>query len=638
MTITTEDRWFKDAHGRTLMPRGVNLGGSSKVPVGQPSHIRDGFFDHRNVSFVGRPFPLEEADEHFQRLQRWGLTFLRFLVTWEAIEHAGPGQYDEAYLDYVAAVIEKAGEYGFTLFIDPHQDVWSRFSGGDGAPGWTFEAAGMDITSFQATGAALVHNTHGDPFPQMTWPSNGIKLAAQTMFTLFFAGKDFAPEVTVKGMNIQDYLQRHYIDAMKQLARRVADMPHVLGFDTMNEPLPGYLGITDLTALPVEGLVRGVSPTPYQGMLLGAGYPQEVGVYTLSLRGVRQVNTVTLDPGEQRAWLDGVEPIWKRHGVWDDSGGEPRLLRPDYFADARGLIEQDYLKPFIDRFTRKIRQVKRRAMIFIEHDYSTEPPEWPPDELDGMVYAPHWYDALTLFTKRFAPYLGVDNDTRSPVFGKRRVVESFTKQLARPRQAAKIPMDDPPVVIGEVGIPMDLYNGRAFKTDDFSAQMLALDTTMQALEANLHSFTLWNYTPDNTNARGDGWNGEDLSLFSRDQQDDPSDLDSGGRALAAAVRPYPLAVAGEPLDLSFDMWDVIFRFTFRHDPDASAPTVFYVPALQFPQGYSVEISDGRAERDTENQRLYYWHTDDREQHTITLRGREKRRRVSWWRQVMALLR
>ncbi len=65
--------------------------------------------DHRSVTFVGRPFPLEEAHEHFSRLRRWGLTFctylyarflaclqyskVRFLVTWEAIEHDGPYVY-----------------------------------------------------------------------------------------------------------------------------------------------------------------------------------------------------------------------------------------------------------------------------------------------------------------------------------------------------------------------------------------------------------------------------------------------------------------------------------------------------------------------------------------------------------------
>lgn len=88
-----------------------------------PSHVRDGFFDDVNISFVGRPFPLDEADEHFGRLRRWGFNFVRFNVAWEALEHEGPGKYDYDYMDYIVKILKKAKLYGFRVFIDPHQDV-----------------------------------------------------------------------------------------------------------------------------------------------------------------------------------------------------------------------------------------------------------------------------------------------------------------------------------------------------------------------------------------------------------------------------------------------------------------------------------------------------------------------------------
>jgi hypothetical protein len=634
--VRIERGWFKDEDGRTRILRGVNLGGSSKVPFipRGATHVREGFFQHRDVSFVGRPFPIGEADEHFARLRAWGLTFLRLLVTWEAMEHRGPGEYDEAYLDYVYEVVRKAGEHGLELFIDPHQDVWSRMSGGDGAPGWTFEAIGMDVTRFAATGAAIVHATHGDPFPRMIWPTNYSKLAAATMFTLFFGGNDFAPRTKVDGEPVQDYLQRRYIGAMVQIASRLRGLAHVVGYDTMNEPDPGFIGWPDLNAH--GGLLRlGESPTPLQAMALGAGIPQEVAIYSMGLVGARARGNRIVNAGQNRVWAEDRDCIWREHGVWDvDAEGNPRLLQPDYFARARGRtvdFANDYLAPFWRRYARAIGGVDPDAILFVEGT-----PRQPPPSLGlgmmrpdgdglgaGVVYAGHWYDGLTLFTKRYMPLLGVDFESGKPVFGRRRVQRSFASQLARIKSHAVEKMGGIPTIIGEFGIPFDMNDRRAYRTSDFSQQEQALDRSFRALDANLLSGTLWNYTADNDNQWGDQWNGEDLSIFSRDQQSDPRDIDSGGRGLRAAVRPLACRTAGEPLEMRFDYKTGAFEFSFRHDPGVKAPTELFVPNLQYPNGYDVEVSDGTYETDRSSQRMLYRHSFGQDLHYVTLRRRKR---------------
>jgi hypothetical protein len=612
MTIRTDGIWFKDEYGRTLLLRGVNLGGSSKMPTRPDgrTHIREGFFNHRDVSFVGRPFPLEEADEHFSRLAKWGLTFLRFLVTWEAIEHAGPGQYDEEYLDYVAAVVRKAAEYDISMFIDPHQDVWSRFSGGDGAPGWTLEAVGFDLEALHPAHAAIVHQVLGDPFPRMIWATNYNRLAAATMFSLFFGGDRVAPNTKIDGVPVQQYLQSHYFKAMQQVALRLKDMPNVVGYDTLNEPSRGHLGKRSLTTTAEYRLKNGPTPTPYQSMLLGWGFPQVVEEWRLSPAGNHQIGMVSLSTGGRRAWRAGANCVWRANGVWDiDAAGTPHLLRPTHFDGID--FHEDCLRPFMNAYAEAIRAVDPKALIFIEADAlgNDHPPQWGHSDAGNIVFTPHWYDGLTLFTKRYWKFVAFDVHRLRPVVGREQIRASFVKQLGVYRTAAETALGGVPTVIGEVGIPYDLNNAEAYRTGDFSAQEQCYDDTLQALEANLLNFTLWNYTADNGNARGDGWNGEDLSIFSRDQQTNPQDIHSGGRALKAVLRPYARATAGQPLRMSYDFHTGVFEFVFKHDPNLTEPTEFYIPSYQYPQGYEVTVSDGTYEIDTQHQRLIYRHSE-----------------------------
>ncbi len=572
---------------------------------------------------MGRPFPLEQADEHFNRLRAWGFTFLRLLTTWEAIEHEGPGIYDTDYLDYLYQIVKKAAEFGIDVFIDPHQDVWSRFSGGDGAPGWTFEAVGMDVTRFQAAGAAILHQEQGDPFPRMIWPTNYDKLAAATLFTLFFGGSDFAPRLQIEGVPVQEFLQGHYINAVAQVARRLRDLPNVVGYDTLNEPSSGFIGAENVSGRAKSVLRKGDAPTIFQTMLLGAGIPQEIDVYETGLRGIRKVGSRLVNAGRQSVWREGCEDIWKQHGVWGlDAAGQGEVLVPDYFNQVGGRkinFYRDYFKPFANRFAAEIRAVSPDALIFVEGVPAEGDLTWTVEDAPNVVHAAHWYDGLTLLTKSFRTWLTLDYRNVKPVIGSGSVRRCFANQIADSVRQSDEQMNHAPTLIGEVGIPFDMQDKRAYRTGDFSMQVKALDATLFALEDNFTSFTLWNYTADNTNAHGDQWNDEDLSLFSRDQMTGSGSIYDGGRALAAAVRPYPRKISGEPLDMTFDIRTKRFEFRFHHTPGIQAPTEIFIPTYQYPNGCQVEVSDGTYELDLDHQTLTYHHSDPVPVHTIRVK-------------------
>jgi hypothetical protein len=185
------------------------------------------------------------------------------------------------------------------------------------------------------------------------------------------------------------------------------------------------------------------------------------------------------------------------------------------------------------------------------------------------------------------------------------------------------------VLIGECGIPFDLggrerkpvfFSGRepktAFETGDFSKCTNALNRTMDALDIAQVSFTIWCYQADNTNEHGDGWNGEDLSLFSRDQivPGDEDDLFAGGRSLQAAIRPYPARVAGDVIHFSFSLYrrDRHFDLVFWADHSlATRKTEIFIPKYQYPYGVVVKIKSGGGsyQIDWEAQTLTYTHTE-----------------------------
>lgn len=410
----------------------------------------------------------------------------------------------------------------------------------------------------------------------MIWGTNYNRLVSQTMFTLFFAGRDFAPKCVIDGQNIQDWLQSHFIEAFGLLAERIQDAGDlldecVIGWDSINEPFEGMCGIDDLNHFSKEStatLKKGPTPTPVQGFRLGMGQAQEVECWEFGAFGPKMIKMVTIDPKGSKIWArpkdegeDGVNTrwgwkrnpswtqgtcIWASHGVWDIESGD--LLKPDYFYAAAGkgklpFVEQ-WWRPHWQAFQKRIKPHHPECIWFIQPPVFALPPRVDDEDLEGRCcYSAHYYDGLTLVSRHWnwfnADAVGVLRHKYSHVLqairvGEKAIRASIQQQLGVLKSDAKI-IGDFPTIIGEIGTPFDMDGKRSYGyTDggkykgDFSRQQKALDASMNAGDgSNALNWTIWTYCPDSSHMWGDGWNMEDLSLWSLDdvKKKDPMKAD-----------------------------------------------------------------------------------------------------------------
>ncbi|PLW44054.1 hypothetical protein PCASD_04860 [Puccinia coronata f. sp. avenae] len=541
---------------------------TQSVPI-SPNTQNQSHHSSGGISYIGQNLNLEDgsADIHLTRLRQWGFNCLRFVTVWEALEHHGPGQYDHEYMEYVVAMLRKCKEYGFRVYMDPHQDLFSRFCGGSGAPLWTLYACGLNPRNFTVTGAAYLqsewpHPDNPDPesFPAMIWATNYNRLACQTVNTMFWAGRDYAPKCIIDGVNIQDFLQYHFLEAYRRLAMKLASAGDlldetVIGWDSLNEPNHGYLGLHNLMAIPDEVPLRiGPTPTGYQGLKMGMGGACKLENYKFGPIGPQRDGTVLVDPKGKRVWLHPTaEPnglsgygwrrdpgwelgtcIWAQHGVWDPESDT--VLQPHYFNQSRQDTSKPadfaahYWRPHLNAYCHMIRQIHPEAILFVHPPVFEIPPELNPSVLPILqhrsVFSSHFYDGLTLVTKHWnwfnADALGIlRGKYPSVVFGLKigetAIRKCMRAQLGMLKQDGLDKMGEFPTMMGEIGIPYDLDKKKAYKDGDYSNQVKAMDASLNACDGeNMLNYTLWTYCPSNSHQWGDLWNGEDLSLWSKD--------------------------------------------------------------------------------------------------------------------------
>lgn len=204
--VHVDGRVFRDGRGRQLLFRGYNAKATVTFDVV--------FDDGRTANETFNDFDETAA----ARIESLGLNVIRLPLSWSGLEPK-PQQYSQAFLDKVAAILELGRKHHFYVFLDMHQDGYSKEIGEDGAPLW-----------------AIVP----PPTMRLSGPSDDSRRLTGQVLSAGYSFFDNAP--ATDGRPLQDA----FIAAVTQMTRRFLGDPVVLGYEAFNEPV--VLKIDELVA------------------------------------------------------------------------------------------------------------------------------------------------------------------------------------------------------------------------------------------------------------------------------------------------------------------------------------------------------------------------------------------------------
>lgn len=181
---------FQDSDGRTVLLRGINVAGSSKVP------------DFMPITSAAMLDPLSD----------WGINTLRLIFTWEGFESTRCN-FDETYLTYYEQVVEWAADRDMYVVVDFHQDAYSRYAlegCGEGFPLWSLSSMVSAAT-----------------------PDNG---SACEDWGLMMSFSDDNKLLFDHFLEDREGVRGAFLDMIEAVSHRLSSHPNVIGYDILNEP------------------------------------------------------------------------------------------------------------------------------------------------------------------------------------------------------------------------------------------------------------------------------------------------------------------------------------------------------------------------------------------------------------------
>ena len=260
-----------------------------------------------------------------------------------------------------------------------------------------------------------------------------------------------------------------------------------------------------------------------------------------------------------RFWADGSTVRAQYEALWDrivarykDRAG---VIGFELFNEpAAGSLsntdafESGILTRFYSTMIARVRAAAPRSLVFFDPmgiDGLGATTKLGRPDGDGIVFAPHYYQ--------------IESFQTGPVAGD--IVEDRLSRWVAQSKTWNVPL-----FLGEFGASHDLPEA----VDYLSAHYDALDHLAM-------SSAQWEYS-----VAAEAWNAEPLGLVKADGSEYP--------IVAALVRPYPRAIAGESIASSFDVVKRTYTLTFA--PSSRGVSEVSLPSRAFPKGYDVALEGG----------------------------------------------